>query len=138
MHGERGGPLAGVPTLVKDNTEVRGWPSGNGSAAYVPRPARAHSAVAEQLLATGMDLVGTTRMPEYGLNASTEFADAEPTRNPWDTRYSAGASSGGAAALVAAGRRPDRARERRRRLDPHPGRGVRSGRAEADARAHGA
>lgn len=103
VHGERGGRLAGVPTLVKDNREVRGWPSGNGSAAYVPRPARAHSAVVEQLLATGLDLVGTSRLPEYGLNASTEFADAEPTRNPWDTRYSAGASSGGAAALVAAG-----------------------------------
>ncbi|TCK26702.1 amidase [Pseudonocardia endophytica] len=103
VHGERGGPLAGVPTLVKDNTEVRGWSCGNGSAAYVARPARTHSAVTEQLLASGLDLVGTSRLPEYGLNASTEFADAEPTRNPWDVRYSAGASSGGAAALVASG-----------------------------------
>ncbi len=103
VHGAGDGPFSGVPTLVKDNTEVRGWPSTNGSAAYVPRPARAHSAVTAQLLATGLDLVGTSRMPEYGLNASTEFADAEPTRNPWDPGYSSGASSGGAAALVAAG-----------------------------------
>ncbi|MEJ8281087.1 amidase [Pseudonocardia spirodelae] len=101
--GEPDGPLAGVPTLVKDNTEVRGRPAGHGTAAFTPAPAREHAEVVRQLLAAGLDLVGSTRMPEYGLNASTEFAAAEPTRNPWDTRFSAGASSGGAAALVAAG-----------------------------------
>lgn len=101
--GDPHGPLAGVPTLVKDNTEVRGWPVTNGTSAYFPRPSRAHSAVTAQLLASGLDLVGTSRMPEYGLNASTEFAAAEPTRNPWDPEYSCGASSGGAGALVAAG-----------------------------------
>lgn len=103
VHGDADGPLAGVPTLIKDNTEVRGWPSANGTAAYVPRPARGHSPVAAQVLATGLDVVGTSRMPEYGLNATTEFVDAEPTRNPWDPRYSSGASSGGAAAMVASG-----------------------------------
>lgn len=97
------GPLAGVPTLVKDNVEVRGWPAGHGTRAFVPAPSREHAEVTRQLLACGLDLLGTTRMPEYGLNASTEFADDEPTRNPWDPRFSAGASSGGAAALVAAG-----------------------------------
>ncbi|MFP5019473.1 amidase [Pseudonocardia phyllosphaerae] len=106
VHGSGDGPLAGVPALVKDNVEVRGWPATHGSAAHFPRPAKAHSAVTGQLLATGLDLVGSSRMPEYGLNASTEFATAEPTRNPWDTGRSAGASSGGAAALVAAGALP--------------------------------
>ncbi|MBP2365407.1 amidase [Pseudonocardia parietis] len=104
--GDPAGPFAGVPTLVKDNTEVAGWPITNGTTAYTPAPARAHAEVTRQLLATGLDAVGTTRMPEYGLNASTEFAAAEPTRNPWDPRFSAGASSGGAAALVAAGMVP--------------------------------
>jgi amidase len=42
-------------------------------------------------------------MPEFGLNASTEFAGEAPVRNPWNPGYSPGASSGGAAALVAAG-----------------------------------
>ncbi|MFP5072654.1 amidase [Pseudonocardia nantongensis] len=101
--GDPAGPLAGVPTLVKDNTEVRGWPTTNGTSAYFPRPSRAHSAATAQLLASGLDLLGTSRMPEYGLNASTEFARADPTRNPWNPEYSSGASSGGAAALVAAG-----------------------------------
>ncbi|MDN5857369.1 MAG: amidase [Pseudonocardia sp.] len=101
--GAAAGPLAGVPTFIKDNTDVRGWPTGNGSAAYAPRPAPMHSAVTRQLLATGLDVLGKSRMPEFGFNASTEFADAQPTVNPWDPRYSCGASSGGAAALVAAG-----------------------------------
>lgn len=104
--GNAEGPLAGVPTLVKENTDVAGWGTTNGSAAYVPTPARAHAAVTRQLLGAGLDLVGTSRMPEFGLNASTEFVDAEPTRNPHDPTRSAGASSGGAAALVAAGAVP--------------------------------
>ncbi|MEJ2866698.1 amidase [Actinomycetospora sp. OC33-EN08] len=104
--GNPEGPLAGVPILVKENTDVAGWPTTNGSAAYVPQPARQHAAVTEQLLGAGLDLVGTSRMPEFGLNATTEFVDAEPTRNPVDPAFSAGASSGGAAALVAAGAVP--------------------------------
>jgi amidase len=42
-------------------------------------------------------------LPEFGFNATTEFMTAEPCRNPWNTDHSVGASSGGAAALVAAG-----------------------------------
>jgi amidase len=101
--GSPDGPLAGVPTLVKDNTDVAGWPTGHGSAAFTPGPARAHAAVTRQLLAAGLDVLGKSRMPEFGFNASTEFDRSDPVRNPWDTRFSAGASSGGAAALVAAG-----------------------------------
>ncbi|HEY2225548.1 amidase [Actinomycetospora sp.] len=101
--GAPDGPLAGVPAVVKENADVAGWPTTNGSAAYVAEPEPEHSAVTEQLLGLGLSLVGSSRMPEFGLNASTEFVDAEPTRNPWNTAYSAGASSGGSAALVAAG-----------------------------------
>ncbi|MBO0850367.1 MAG: amidase [Pseudonocardia sp.] len=97
------GPFAGVPTYVKDNTDVRGMPTGHGTAALRPRPARTTGAFAGQLLSTGLAVLGKSRMPEFGFNATTEFADAEPTRNPWHTDHSAGASSGGAAALVAAG-----------------------------------
>jgi amidase len=48
-------------------------------------------------------VLGKSTMPEFGFNASTEYATLPPTRNPWNTGYSAGASSGGAAALVASG-----------------------------------
>ncbi|WP_025357772.1 amidase [Kutzneria albida] len=98
-----GGLLAGVPTFVKDNTDVRGLPSGHGSAALRPGPAKRDAGFARQYLSSGVTVLGKSRLPEFGFNASTEFAGAEPTRNPWHTAYSAGASSGGAAALVAAG-----------------------------------
>ncbi|MDV6014276.1 amidase [Haloechinothrix sp. LS1_15] len=97
------GPLAGVPTFVKDNTDVRGMPTNHGTSAFVARPSRQHGPFTRQYLSTGMTVLGKSRLPEFGFNATTEFQDAEPTRNPWHTGYSSGASSGGAAALVAAG-----------------------------------
>lgn len=104
--GNPDGPLAGVPSLIKENTDVAGWPTTNGSSAYVAGPAPAHAGITAALLDLGISLLGSSRMPEFGLNASTEFVDAEPTRNPWNPGYSAGASSGGAAALVASGAVP--------------------------------
>jgi amidase len=96
-------PLYGVPTYVKDNTDVRGMPTNHGTSAFVAVPARADGRYARQYLSTGMTVLGKSRLPEFGFNASTEFADAEPTPNPWHTGHSVGASSGGSAALVAAG-----------------------------------
>jgi amidase len=69
----------------------------------VPKPAPRTGPFAAQLLSTGLAVLGKSRLPEFGFNASTEFMSAEPTRNPWHPDYSSGASSGGAAALVAAG-----------------------------------
>ncbi len=100
------GPLAGVPTIVKDNADLAGLPTGHGTTAFVPRPAHDHGDFVRQYLAQGMVSLGKSRLPEFGFNASTEFADAPPTRNPWNTEYSPGASSGGSAALVAAGALP--------------------------------
>lgn len=100
------GMLGGVPTFVKDNTDVAGMPSGHGTEAFHPYSAGTDSAVTSQLRHTGFSILGKSRLPEFGFNASTEFAAAEPTRNPWHTDYSPGASSGGAAAMVAAGAVP--------------------------------
>jgi amidase len=97
------GVFAGVPTVIKDNTDVAGLPSDQGSRAVHGRPAKRNAPVTDQYLSTGVISLGKSRMPEFGLNASTEFEDAPATPNPWDTRFSAGASSGGSAALVAAG-----------------------------------
>ncbi|RJO80033.1 amidase [Nocardia panacis] len=97
------GALFGVPTYVKDNTDVRGLPSNHGSAAFRAAPARRDGAYTSQLRSTGLTVLGKTRMPEFGFSPTTEFMTEEPTRNPWHTDYSVGASSGGAAALVAAG-----------------------------------
>ncbi|MFF0274065.1 amidase [Streptomyces sp. NPDC004330] len=100
------GAFAGVPTFVKDNTDYLGLPTGHGSASFTPRPARAHAPFARQLLSSGVTVLGKTRLPEFGFSPSTEYEGAEPVRNPWNTGYSAGGSSGGSAALVAAGAVP--------------------------------
>lgn len=99
----RSGFFAGVPTFVKDNTDVRGLPTNHGSAALDTPPARRSDPYARQFLSQGFIVLGKSTLPEFGLNATTEFIGREPTRNPWNPDYSAGASSGGAAALVAAG-----------------------------------
>ncbi len=99
----RPGPFAGVPTFVKDNVDVAGLPTGEGSAAFTPRSARTDAPSATQLLSTGLVALGKSRLPEFGFSPTTEFANAEPVHNPWNPNFSSGASSGGAAALVASG-----------------------------------
>jgi len=101
--GAPDGRLGGVPSFVKDNRDVAGMPTGQGSEAFTPQPAATDSPFTRQFVGTGLSVLGKSRLPEFGLNASTEFMTGEPTRNPWDTGRSVGASSGGAAALVAAG-----------------------------------
>ncbi|HMJ15089.1 MAG TPA: amidase, partial [Polyangiaceae bacterium] len=96
-------PFLGVPTFLKDNIDVAGLPTRHGSRAVPPASAPKHSVVTEHLLAQGYTIVGKSRLPEFGFSPSTEFEDEEPTRNPWNPEYSSGASSGGSAALVAAG-----------------------------------
>lgn len=97
------GVFCGVPTFVKDNTDVKGMPTMQGSRAIRPVAAARHGAFATQFLAQGFTVLGKSALPEFGFNASTEFVDAPPTRNPWNPDFSCGASSGGAAVLVAAG-----------------------------------
>ena len=99
-------PLDGVPTLIKDNHDVGGWPTNHGSETWTATPAAKDGAYVRQYLGSGMTALGKTTMPEFGLNATTEFRAGAPTVNPWDTAYSVGASSGGAAALVASGAVP--------------------------------
>lgn len=101
-----GGALRGVPTFVKDNTDVRGMPTNHGTEAFVARPTKRDGDYTRQYLSTGLTVLGKTRLPEFGFSASTEFHTQEPARNPWDTDFSVGASSGGSAALVAAGAVP--------------------------------
>ncbi|MET1037230.1 MAG: amidase family protein, partial [Aeromicrobium sp.] len=97
------GVFSGVPTFVKDNTDVEGLPSDQGSLAVRSRPAPAHAEFTRQYLSAGFTVLGKSTMPEFGFNATTEYQTLPPTRNPWNTGYSAGASSGGSAALVASG-----------------------------------
>ncbi len=98
----RPGGFSGVPMLFKDNIPVGGMPMTEGSRA-MPHAATEHDGrVADQFLRTGMIPIGTSTMPEFGWTASTE-TEVYQTHNPWGLDYSAGGSSGGSAAYVAAG-----------------------------------
>jgi amidase len=97
------GLFSGVPSFIKDNTDIAGFPTRHGSLAVPAVPALQHGSFAKQYLSLGFNLLGKTRLPEFGFNCSTEFDSLAPTRNPWNPEYSCGGSSGGSAALVAAG-----------------------------------
>lgn len=102
----RGGFFAGVPTFVKDNVDVQHLPTQNGTDAYDARTQPRDGDFARMFLATGLVPLGKTRLSEYGFSAAAEHPRLGPVRSPWSTDHSAGASSAGSAALVAAGAIP--------------------------------
>jgi len=96
--------LLNVPAFLKDNVNLAGLPTRLGSAATSSIPAKETDELVDQLHAAGLHFIGKSTTPAFGFGCSTEFDDgSEPTRNPWNLSLSAGGSSGGSAALVAAG-----------------------------------
>jgi amidase len=102
----RGGFFAGVPTFLKDNVDLAGLPTMQGTDAFDPRPAKRDGDFARMFLATGLVPIGKTQLSEYGFSASAEHARLGAVCSPWSTDHTAGASSAGTAALVAAGAVP--------------------------------
>ncbi|HEY7883109.1 MAG TPA: amidase family protein, partial [Streptosporangiaceae bacterium] len=95
------GPLAGRPVGVKDIIAVAGVPTRCGSPASDPRPAAADAVLVRLLREAGAEVFATTQCLEYAAGfAHPEVGD---TRNPRDPSRTSGGSSGGSAALVAAG-----------------------------------
>ncbi|OBA60311.1 amidase [Mycobacterium sp. 1100029.7] len=97
------GFFSGVPTFLKDNVDVAGQPTMRGADAWAPRNAVADGEFTQVYLATGPTSLGKTQMSEFGFSAVAEHPRLGPVRNPWDTDYTAGASSSGSGAFVAAG-----------------------------------
>lgn len=102
----RDGLFSGVPTLVKDNADVNGMPSRHGSDAFDGTPSKADGDFARMYRATGLVVLGKSRLSEWGFSASAEHPRLGAVRNPWDSAYTSGASSAGAAAFVASGALP--------------------------------
>lgn len=93
----------GIPTFLKDNINYGDMPTAFGTNAFSPKTYKKHSPYAKQFSGTGVNVIGKSSLPEFGFNASTEPAHTSATKNPWNINFSSGASSGGSAALVAAG-----------------------------------
>ena len=101
------GPLAGVPVGVKDNEDAAGYRTTAGSLLLASGPQAVHDSVlVARLRAAGAVVVGKTNLPEFAWTAHTSNALFGTTHNPWAPDHSAGGSSGGSAAAVAAGMVP--------------------------------
>ncbi len=95
------GPLAGEPVAVKDIVAIAGVPTRCGSPASDDAPAKADAVIVSRLRAAGAEVFAAAQCLEYAAGfAHPEIGD---TRNPRDASRTSGGSSGGSAALVAAG-----------------------------------
>ncbi len=101
--GDDVGPLAGVPTGVKDLICTRGITTKSGSYAYADYVPDDDDVVVERIKAAGAIVIGKTQVPEFGYSGTGQTPLAEPTRNPWKLDRTAGGSSAGSGAAVATG-----------------------------------
>jgi Asp-tRNA(Asn)/Glu-tRNA(Gln) amidotransferase A subunit family amidase len=98
------GPLSGVPFLIKDlGAFEKGEPVTYGSRLFADFVADHDSAYVRRCKQAGLVCIGRSASPEFGLSPSTEPRLYGACKNPWHLGYSAGGSSGGAAAAVSAG-----------------------------------
>lgn len=101
------GPLAGLCFAAKDLFDIEGIPTLAGSVVWRDAPpARRDAFAIRQLEAAGAILVGSLNMDEFASGFTTENTHYGATRNPHDMTRTAGGSSGGSAAAVAAGMVP--------------------------------
>lgn len=101
--GQLDGPFHGVPTALKDHHMVRFSTTRLGSSAFDWLYSPVDDGVVRRLRRAGFLILGKTSMSELGLLPIVEPLGKEATANPWDLTRTAGGSSGGAGAAIAAG-----------------------------------
>lgn len=100
LHDSSDGGLQ--PVVIKDNIAVRSAPWACGSATRMAHAATRDAPVVGAIRRAGGIVIGTSNMDEFAMGASTDTSAWGPTHNPWDLLRTAGGSSGGSAAAVAA------------------------------------
>jgi aspartyl-tRNA(Asn)/glutamyl-tRNA(Gln) amidotransferase subunit A len=91
------GLIDGVPASIKDNIWAKGLPTRRGSKTTDATPAPADSPAAARLREHGAVILGKTAMPEHGWIGACHSPLTGITRNPWNTEYTPGGSTGGGA-----------------------------------------
>jgi aspartyl-tRNA(Asn)/glutamyl-tRNA(Gln) amidotransferase subunit A len=104
--GQLRGPLHGVPFAVKDLFNVEGTCTRRGSLLYADSASKGTAPAVERMFAAGAVMVGKTTTAELGWKASSNSRLTGVTRNPWKLDRTAGGSSSGSGAAVAAGTVP--------------------------------
>ena len=106
----RDGALYGVPVFVKDlGQAMAGRMQESGSKLWAGFVPQRHDPLIENVLAGGLVPIGRSTSPEFGMSFDTAtdyLGEVKVTRNPWNLAHTPGGSSGGSAALVAAGVTP--------------------------------
>lgn len=100
------GPLHGLPIAIKDLQDTAGIRTTYGSVSFADHVPDSDSLLVARLRAAGAIVVGKTNTPEFGAGSHTFNNVFGATRNPWSLDRSAGGSSGGAGAALAAGMVP--------------------------------
>ena len=104
--GENIGPLHGVPMTIKDSIETAGVICTGGTKGRATFKPTHDATVVARLRAAGAILLGKTNLPELSLSYETDNLVYGRTNNPYDLSRTPGGSSGGEAAIIAAGGSP--------------------------------
>jgi aspartyl-tRNA(Asn)/glutamyl-tRNA(Gln) amidotransferase subunit A len=96
------GSCMGMPVSIKDNMCVRGTKTTCASKMLENFVAPYDATVVSKLKSNDAIIIGKTNLDEFAMGLSTEFSAYGPSKNPWNTDYVPGGSSGGSAVAVSA------------------------------------
>ena len=102
QRGHWRGPLHGIPIALKDLLDTAGVRTTAASGLFKDRIPTQDAEVVRRLKAAGAVILGKLNMHEFAYGASSVISYFGPVHNPWERGYSAGGSSSGSAAAVAA------------------------------------
>jgi len=95
--------LHGIPILVKDNIDVVGMPTTNGTKALLDSYPYKNATIIQKLIDAGAIIIAKTNMDEFAFNAAYSHSSFGYVYNSYNTKYSSYGSSGGTAVGVSSG-----------------------------------
>lgn len=102
-NGEELAPLAGIPLALKDNINLKSYPTTASSKILANFVSPYDATVTKKLKSNLIPIIGKANMDEFAMGSSNENSATKIVRNPWNLNKVPGGSSGGSAAAVAAG-----------------------------------